>query len=106
MSRESEISDVDLVGWQVYGIEEEFERQKAGCLVAVRLLFKLIGVWWCLTAQVNDKWTAYRMNTSYELCPSYPQMLYMPADLQVLSLNKHRRSSSALWFGNVFTGPS
>ena len=35
---------------------------------------------------MNDKWAAYRLNTAYELCPSYPQILYMPANLKVIRL--------------------
>jgi hypothetical protein len=81
--RESDIDDRSLTGWHNYDIEKEFKRQ-----------------------QVNDKWAAYRLNTSYELCSSYPHILYMPANLKVETIQKCAdfRSKSRLpvlsWFNN------
>ncbi|XP_062519852.1 myotubularin-related protein 2-like isoform X2 [Corticium candelabrum] len=55
---ESEVFE-HLVGWQTFVSEDEFQRQ-----------------------QVNDKWKAYKLNSCYGLCPSYPPTLYLPANLK------------------------
>lgn len=52
------MSSRELEGWNTYDVEKEFKRQ-----------------------QVSSKWQLSKLNGRYELCDSYPSLLYFPASV-------------------------
>ena len=71
----------ELIGWNVYNFPREMERQGVMCSV----LHACIVIQKAHKSQVSEElWKLQAVNgPSYDLCETYPQLLYFPASVPV-----------------------